>query len=328
MKTALFAQRAFQIGPETTGQFLMATRRGGIQGFDQPGAALERTIEDAMRLGLEGSELREFAEQQANTLLEFKRTGIVIDTKSVNAMAMTLAKVGLGGVQGARVAQGVATYGRQLAARGPRTGLDIQFLKHFGGVDMANGMGPGELEQALINVEQMKRGGDPQAIEGFMREIIKLGGGGDAGRLLLGDVLPRMGIPLSRELVREAGLEVEGGGMSASVRAKIQSELKEGGEAADAFREGGGIRGRAVGAAGDALRELAIQANRHLDAGEKLIGTYVNLKVVLGEAVTAVGTFGPALQDLTSVIKSISSSLLPGGYTAAPKGPQSQAESE
>lgn len=324
MRATLFAQRAFGIGPETTGQFLFAARRGGLPGFEgQPLAAMEQTIENAMRLGLEGSEIRDFAEQQASLLAEFKRTGIVIDIKSVNQMATTLARVGLGGVQGARVAQGVAAFGRQLAQRGPRTGLDIQFLRYFGGMNLPGGVGPEQLEQGLINVESLRGGGDPDAITGFAREMIRLGGGGASGRLFLGDLLARMGIPLSRGLVQQFGLEVEQGAMSPELKQRVQRELEEGGEAARGFREAGGLPARAMGMAGDALRALAEQSNKELDAGEKLITAYIDLRSVTTNTTSAVGELGPAIQDLTGIIRRASEALFPG-YT--PGGPQSVAD--
>lgn len=177
-EVGLAAQRGFGIGPEVTGAFLQAGRRGGVVGAQgRGGAAMVEAIAGGMRMGLEGSELTNWMSQMAGDIRNWQQTGIPINTGSVNALGASMAKWGLGGVRGGAVARGITARAQELTTRGPQGAEELILLQELGGLQ---GMGAEAYEEAQLRLEEGQFG--PEEVRNVMKRFMASGRGGARGR--------------------------------------------------------------------------------------------------------------------------------------------------
>jgi hypothetical protein len=284
LQTGFAAQTLFGIGPETSGAFLQAGRRGGIVGG--PGRAdqlMTQALADGLKLGLEGSELVDYMQSMAEGIQQWETTGIPIAPDAIKAMATSFSQAGISGTRAAQMARGAAGYIQNIGARGPQGGLDLMLLNKMGGYTGVGGAA--EYERAVLQMEdlggKLREGGvgavgADKGLSDTMRSIMEMGGGGATGRFFLRSVLGKqMGIQMGQ---REIGLlekQLTGGKLTPEEQKYVDAEAArraEGEGRAGIVGTPGGLIKTAKGAVPGDLRSQAAIQNQQIAAGEQMIG--------------------------------------------------------
>ena len=260
--TAMAAQTAFGVGGGVSGAFSQAQRRGGLVGGG--GAeALTGAISDAMKLGLEGSEIRDYLEEMASGINQWKSTGIPFNKDSMKSMTTELG-TSLGSVRAGGVAKGFAGLGERMSMSGPQSGAEAAVFQAL------TGIGPGEtdlktLEDAMIRLEKK------DFVPGGMEKAIEMLGGkeGAAGRMTAFGALQKMGIRMGRE---------EFVGMMAGKPVSKEEEARRtaGGQMAPKTPEE--LIAQAKSLVPDAVRKQAEVTNQQIANGTTLVGTMKTLE--------------------------------------------------
>ena len=195
VRMAFAAQTRYGIGADVSGAFLGAGRRGGMVGGG--GAKGEaRAIGDALRLGLQGSELTDYMQQMAQGFDQWKTTGIPINSGSIARMGTVFSGLGLGGLRGAALGQQMGAASQRLTQTGPQDAIDLLMLQNIGGYQ---GGGMNAYVEAMKQMESFGEGGlnTPGAMK-LIRQLFKAGGGaGGAGINVVHEALNRKGMNIS-----------------------------------------------------------------------------------------------------------------------------------
>lgn len=145
------ANTLYGAGPEVTGAFLKATRRGGIAGSMGGALDFENVIVEGLKAGLEGSEMTVYLQSIAEGIQNFEQTGIPVNPKSITALAGDISKAGITGTRAITIAQGLTGGLQQMARGGARRGVDLLMLQLLGGY---KGEGAEDYVRSRINVEK------------------------------------------------------------------------------------------------------------------------------------------------------------------------------
>lgn len=285
-QAAFAAKTLYGAGPEVSGAFMQAGRRGGlVGGVGRGGDAMTEAIGQADSMGLVGSEALDFLGIIAGGIQDWKRTGIPMNTGSIAGIARGVG-ASIGAVRGVAVAQGIAGAARGLAMGGPQSAIDMMMLQAVG----YRGGGAEAFEEAQIALEKGKFGAEETGR--LMERLTGMGGGGAAGRQFARGMLRQKGIQVSATEMRR--IEQEGIGEIPGVTTKTGELVK-----------------RAAGGAVDPFvqRQAAI-TNKQLEAGQKML--HSTQDAAEGSALLA-KTFteelGPALKDLTGFILELTKAL-------------------
>lgn len=291
METAMAARTRFGIGPDVAGAFGAGARRGGLVGASGRGPeALTEALADAMKLGLEGSEINTYMQMTAQGIQRFEQTGIPFKRESVNAMAMELSKAGIAGTRAARMAGGFQQYVSGMGQRGISGGLDIMLLQEFGGYTGKGGAK--ELKRAMIQAEEgaaklkeggvgaLERGGPMMSV---IKKLMAMRGGGESGEFFMRGQLGGMGIAMSTREMDLIAKKARGEGFTKDDRAYVEREAarrKRGALAVAAGKLGTpeGLIDEAMGLIPASLKKQAEIANTQLAVGKKMLPTIQNLE--------------------------------------------------
>lgn len=287
------ARTVFGLGPEVSGAFLQAGRRGGVAGMQGTGGRMYReALSDAMKSGLEGSELNTWMQQVAQGIQNFQNTGIPINPKSITAMAGDISRAGITGTRAMNIAQGITGRLQQIGRQGPQGGLDLYLLQTLGGY---RGGGSREYVESRIRLEKMSKkletGGVGAAMgEGDLKKALQglvTGGASTHERAaLLQGLLGNVGMEESLMLTRYFR-----GEMTPEQKAKVEKEYgvapgKEGyrtrGEAREAAIYGAGgfeaVAGKTVKAFAGHAQTMAALNNKQIAIGNQIAGTITKLE--------------------------------------------------
>ena len=278
IRAAISAQTVYGVGAETSGAFLGAGRRGGMVGAQgRGGETLAATIGDALRLGLEGSELTDYLQQMANGFENWKQTGIPINPKSIASLSSTFATQGLGGVRGGVMGQRFAQAGQRLTQTGIQDAIDLMMLQTVGGYQ---GGGMEQYMESMKKLESTQMGGED--LQKMIRQIYETAGGGATGTWTVREALGRKGMQMG---VGEAELFVKsatGQKLTEQEQAKLaeqQQQMNLAGQQAPK-----GVAGLATQAQdlmdtyGGAVKRAAALQNKQNSIGESLLPTLQNLQ--------------------------------------------------
>ena len=326
-QAAFAAHRVYGMDEGTIGSFLKAQRRGGLAGMEvggagMGGATLTSTIGDAMKLGLEGSELNNYMKIVADGIQQFEQSGIPFAKDSFAGMADEMAKMGASGPRGAFIARGVTQAAQGLSSKGPQNAADLMMMQTMGGYQ---GGGAESFEAAQLQMEQGKM--DPKNMTKLFQRYMKAGGGGASGRQLFRHVMGGMGVQIGVKESQLMGAQMEG-----NLSADQQKEL----EGIQAQRSGvetkGGVAGMGTPAHLEALlkqAEVSIQkyggtvaaqaelANKQADLGSKMMKPmrdFEEATMNLAEGITTLiqkplDWFASHLKDGSEAVKNFTDSL-------------------
>jgi hypothetical protein len=305
MQAGFAAKRLYGVDEGTSGAFLKAQRRGGLAGLEAGkegggGEALAGTIGDAMKLGLEGSEINDYLKIMAEGIQQFQQTGIPFPKDAFSGMGDELAKMGVSGPRGTHVVRGLTQAAQALSTRGPQNAAELMMMQTMGGYQ---GGGAEGFEAAQLQLEQGKM--DPKNMQKLFGRFMQAGGGGAQGRMLFRNVMGGMGVQIG---VKESQLmEAQ---MSGTLTGSQEKELAEIQANRDRVEKGGGVAGMgAPGGAGamwkqaevamekwgGAVASQAAIVNKQADVGERLIVPMQNFELsttVLAGAITTLAA-GP-----------------------------------
>lgn len=280
MVPAMFAaQQLYGIGAETSGAFLGAGRRGGMIGAKGQGAeALASTIGDALKLGLEGSEVTDYVQKMAQGIESWRQTGMPINRNSITALSGAFSQLGLGGLRGSIMGQQLGKSIQQISQTGPQDTMDLMMLEKFGGF---KGGGVEEYVNAQERMENLggKGGIGAPELMSLIQQLIVAGGGDvkGVGVATLKDQLAKKGMQMSwgeAKFMARASMSPEG------LSEEDQKELKR--IQAEML---GGAKGAPQGAAGlaeqaklmlktpegEALRRAAEIQNKQTGVGQAIL---------------------------------------------------------
>lgn len=313
-ETALAAQRMFGVGPEVSGQLLKGGRRGGlVGGFGQAGIQLVEGLQDAVKLGLSGSEINNYLNTIAQGVQRWEATGIPFNRESLTIMTQELGKAGLAAPRAQNLAQGMQNYVQSMAQRGVQSGLDLMLLRSAG----FEGRGAEDLQKTLIKLEEMVSEIGPEGITGIgpdsplgqvFRQVIDLGGGGFSGMSALGGVLRRnMGLQISARELNQLGANLTGEQplpLSANEAARIKFEEKErtkGAKLAGLLQTPEQLTKLASTITPKTLKDQAALENKQLAIGSQMITLQQNLNTsVLATTTAFTNLAAKPLTDLSS----------------------------
>lgn len=310
--TSMAAKTLFGAGPEVSGAFLQAGRRGGmVGGGGRAGGAYTDAIAEGLRMGFEGSEMTNYLQQMAQGIQSFQATGIPINPKSITTLAGDITKSGITGTRAMAMAQGLTGGLQQIGQRGIRSGLDHIMLQLVGGYQ---GGGAKEYRAARARMQDLAgtvQGGGVEdvaaqsTIMGALRQLMKFAGGDESAQAeMLQRAMEQLGVRggvrefdwLQRQL---AGEEFTPEQMAAVGREYSTTPGKEGRRVKGAGRvraltgEGGRLdlekaARTAVGTYAPGARAQAAIENRQIAVGRRMVGVVNQLE---GMAVSATDAF-------------------------------------
>jgi len=328
LRAGFAAKSLYGVGPETSGAFLQAGRRGGLVGG--PGKAdqmMTQAIADGLSLGLEGSELVDYMQSMAEGIKQWETTGIPIAPDAIKGMAETFSKAGIAGTRATQMARGVGQFVQGMEERGgPSTGVDLLTLQAFGFTGKG---GAAEYEKTIIKMEaagqQMKEQGVGGAMSGPMGEVMKRirgmpGGDSSVGRIMLRRIMrEQMGVNMNQEEMVLLDKQFSGEQLTPEEQTKVDLETARrnaGAIEAGAVRTPKGLEKAAKGAVPPELRTQAAIQNKQIAAGEQMIGVVNTMDMAAATLVKSfanlVGDAGPVVnltnkfQDLAGIIEKLS----------------------
>jgi len=275
-RTAVAAQTRFGVGPETTGAFLRAQRRGGLAG-PQGAEALTEALSDAVSMGLKGSEIQEYMQQVAEGINQFRQTGIPFDREAMTTL-QGAAGTGLGlGVERGRVVGGQIQQGLQrVAMQGAQDPMSMLLLAQAGGLES---MKPMDILKARERLTTKEGAADTARM---MQDMFKQAGGAEGG-----------GIGAVQSIFETLGVQA-GPGELRKIAEQLQAgEAGEGGPLEKVLRGGGVEKGRRVAMTpeqvqkqaadfistmGPNLRRQASIADEQLKIGQKMLPAVQNFE--------------------------------------------------
>ena len=296
INAGLAAQTMFGVGGGTSGAFLQGGRRGGlVGGKGKAGGMLTSALGDAMRLGLEGSEITKYMEQMANGIMQWEQTGIPVNKDSLKSIGEEVGKAGIGGPRGLAIAGGLQNYAQGLSKRGIQSGADFMMLQELGGY---KGGGAEEYERALIQMEKMKGAsltgaGAGTGMGNFIKKILGTGGEGASGRLHLGKVLQGIGVDASTSEVKAIAMQALGEELSPEQQKMIQSvqsRRKAGAQRAGTLDTPGKLLAAAQGEVPGGLQKQADLRNKQINMGAKMLPIVQGLAASSANMATAFTT--------------------------------------
>ena len=326
VKAAFAAQTMYGVGPEAAGGFLQAGRRGGLVGGRGRGMeAMTEGIGDALRLGLEGSEITQYLQQMAQGIQQFQATGIPFNKDSISSMATEFGKAGIGGPRGAAMAGGMQQYVQGIGQRGISSGIDLMAMQAFGGF---SGGGPQDYEQAILQMESMQGVGAGGIEAGtpmgdMAKKLIEMGGGArGGGATFLRGAMGRMGVKMGMGEAMALTERVTGEKTSLTPEQREAAGIDVAGEA---VRRGGGRKEAAkvatvdqlvkaaanrVNALGPNLKMQASIMDKQLAVGQKALEAVQNLELSSLNVNQAFITMaGPALNGFSETMLSLTAEL-------------------
>jgi hypothetical protein len=335
MKQAMAAQTAFGGDSGTSGAFLQAGRRGGLVGGQgRSGASLRGALQDAMRLGLEGSEITEYLAQMAQGIQAWESTGIQLNKDSIRSMGMEMTGAGISGVRAGKLAGGFQGYLQNIGKKGLSGGLDLLAMQSFGGF---KGGGSDDYVKAIMQMEQGIAGGVEGITSGspmgkFVQNLYQKSGGGLGGAKFVRGQLGKMQMDMS--MSEAVGLMESLTGeelISGEDRKRLMGGVNVGGErargakgalAAGKIGTAGGLNSAAkdiINKRGANLRKAAGIENQSLAIGARMAPSILALEKSAGNVNSAfvsltTGTltnFSNSIEELTVKFKKIVDS--PGG---------------
>jgi hypothetical protein len=314
MMGAMYAGRtAYGLDEGTMGAFLKAGRRGGISGVEAGkagagGEALATSIGDAVRLGLEGSELQKYMQVTAEGIEKWDATGIPFSRDAFRGFSEALAGMGIAGPRGARVAAGLMQGLQGITDRGPQTGYDIAAMKIFGG--WTGKGGAMEYAQTMARMEKLKETGGKgmgKQLQEYLNLLLSSGGEPGVGIAAAKQGLKGLGVQMSwgelTLLQKERTGTLDKGEKAELERLKKQLEA---GEKAASKKGVSGLEAQAakvMGEWGGAVKATSGIQNQQLAAGQKMLGVVNQLD---SAAIQLTSTLGdklmPAFQELASSV--------------------------
>jgi hypothetical protein len=285
-QAAFAARTLYQAGPEVTGAFMQAGRRGGlVGGVGRGGEAIAETIGQATAIGLEGSEINDFLSVIASGIQDWKRTGIPMNAGSITGIARGVGGA-VGAVRGMTIARGITGAAQGLAMGGPQSAIDMMMLQAVG----YRGGGAESFEQAQIALERGEFGA--KETSRLMERLTTMGGGGAAGRLF------------AREQLRQKGIQIGPTEMQRIGREGIAELPKAGTLTSKELAE------RAATELDPALARQANIVNQQIATGNAMLSSTQNMaEAASATAKTFTDTFGPSIDSLTTGIKEAADGL-------------------
>lgn len=174
--------------------------RGGADDTD----ALARGISDALRTGLEGSEVSEYLERLVGLQEQAAERGMKISTESFGGTSGMLRAAGLEGPQAGRVAAQFTTFGQNLSDRGASSPVDIALLR-------AAGFDPSKGGDSYIDALEAAESPTPDMLFKLISNLSAGGGGSKRTGFSLRRALGSVGVSLSSQQGRALAEAAEGG---------------------------------------------------------------------------------------------------------------------
>lgn len=294
------AKTVFGIGPEVSGAFLQAGRRGGITGMAGTGGEMfQQALSDAMKAGLEESEINNWMQQVASGIQNFQNTGIPINPKSITSMAADIARTGITGTRAMSIAQGLGGKIQEIGRQGPMTSLDLYLLHTITGYT-----GTGGAKEYIEKRKEMERLGKTVGTLGVagalqvpeLQKVFQTMAGGPGSDIneriarVQGLLGPTMGTSLQEAewIVRYARGEMTPEQILAAQRE--EERRATGAAGVTAIEQGGGYEGlakQAIGAIAPGARQMAYVTNQQIEAGRKMSGVVLQLERMATDTATA-----------------------------------------
>lgn len=307
MGTAFAARTAFGVDLQTAGAFGAGARRGGLVGGPGGGAkGLTAALSDAMKLGLEGSEINTYLQSMAQGIQQFQHTGIPFERKSLTSMATELSKGGLSGTRAGVVGRQFQSYIQNVSATGPRSGADLLAMNIFSGFT-GGGQGP-NLEESQIAMEQMKEGGLAGGkMNEYVKRLMTMRGGGWQGRTFArGFLKQQLGVNIGAKEMQLWGRQLMGEKLSPEEQKTLEAERtkrEKGTMQAMVAQDPAALMKLAsatVTAMGPNLRSQASLLDTQLKVGQKMLPVIQNLEQSAANTVSAFSNLASkTLTDLT-----------------------------
>lgn len=305
--TALAAQTAYGIEGSTVGAFGRGARRGGLAGASGTGANdFERLMSKAVAAGMDGSEVRQFMQETAAGIQQFRQTGIPMAPETMLDLGQSMS-LSLGIDRGQFVGQTLGRRAQQIGMGGVKSAGDFLMLQTLGGFKGGGLTGLEEAEQQLVSgnfgSEQLQK---------LVRQISEGSGGGVAGRYAMRRVLQGMGAQISPEeakQLQQQAMTGEGGG---PLFERTLKDMQMGRDRAKLGLQG--TAEAAVSGLAPTARARAALDNQQLEIGGRLTTTMDNLERATAEAHKSVGKLAKPLEDITGSAQELSR-LLPKAAT-------------
>lgn len=299
--TAAGAQGRLGIGGDVMGAFIRGGKGfGGDKSGKDSSQAMVDAINEGMQLGLEGSDLQSYMREMADSLMSFDRTGMPIDMSSVAGMAKGFAAMGVGGMTGQRMAQGIRETGTAIAGGGPQNASQMLVMRQLFGY---KGGGTKDFFEAQVAASQGKvqKGG----LDAMMGSLTK-GKDKYANAMQVQQFFKQIGVQLGPE----QAMALAGGDPGARASAEAQLSTAAG---RSFTPEGLAEEGKASGG----LRRQAGLSNTRAAAGARALPGMQSFEEAQAGMLKNAAHFSGIVKTLGDNAKDISALLGPGSKNLA-----------
>lgn len=295
-----------------------AARTGGRQARG-PADALTKAMTDAMKLGLQGSEINDYLQQMAAGISQWRSTGIPVNADSAKAIGDAVSEMGIGGVRGTAIAGGVGRAAENIARTGPQGVGQLMMLRTLGGLGKGGEGTPMErMEDALIRMEKKDFG--KEEFSSLIQGLLRAGGGGAEGRRVAYGVLQQAGIQISRGELKEMAE-----GASPERVEEIRRQRTAGEQQAEKLDTPAKLAMAASKVTSQALKDQAKMSNEQIRNGTKLLGGMKNLEQAAQNMTNEfTKVFAPLLAKLGEGFEGLSETLTEARGTAMASYPEQE----
>lgn len=320
---AFGAMRAYGVGFDTAGQFLGAGRRGGLVGAQgASGQALVSTVGDALRMGLEGSEVATYVDQIAQGIQRWRQTGIPVNRESILGLSKAMALTGLGAIRGGAAAQGLVGRAQELSRRGPQSAEEVLLLQELGWRPGTGAAGYERAQMAIESGEALK----PDLVQRLLGRVMGEGAGAMAtpeqqaqARVRGRSLLQSLGVEVSAEEMMGMASQLGVGKMPPELAARLeqtQQEMRRGRREARGVQTPEEMAAMAERLTPGEMRRKAAMTDKEIALGGKYVNSMFDLEETTRKLADAFNVLAAVpFATMTQSIRDMAESL-PGMATA------------
>ena len=296
LSTAMAAQTAFGISPETSAAFGGAKLTGASKGPDSNSQMLVKAISQGFSLSLRGSDLQKYVQQTAEQLQHFGETGIPVDQNAkFSATRMMVGYAGMSAQRAMSATDSRLEDAHSIARNGPQTpGQMIQFTKM--------GYTGGAQSEMETKQKMLRSANDAANVKASMdsdQEFIKAAGGNAV--LAKQMLLDTRGSSMSMEDIDAA---VNPGAQGKYATAQAALNANSGVSQADLMKTAASATGEAPLVTGEAkLQNQALFSQNLGNAMQTMERAANNFSTVLGDTlIPGIQRAGQAMEAFSSKI--------------------------
>lgn len=299
---AMLGASKFGVGASTVGQILRSEKQGGIiaggNGLAREMSTtetLDRALATAMRTGLDTSEM-------INAIASGMQDGLRFDAGSLMELTERFNRRGLSAESSLSYAQGIQRIGANIAAQGPRSGIEFHAMRTLFGY----GSGGDYSAASFWKAKSAARGGsvDEAGVDAMLAPVINSSMSREGKMIAAQSIFQKLGIDMT-----ESDIETMMNDTPTARAAKVRGR----------FLAKEGVEMPSIAEAGSKITEgvtksRAATEDIRIATGGRMIGTVEDFERSQANTVNAAAKLlGPVTKEISGIVRQVSEGANGGG---------------